>query len=69
MHRNVVLKPGKEKALRNRHPWIFSGAVASLPSFENGEVLPVYSSSGEFLAKAYFHLENSICGRVSDIHG
>ena len=64
MHRHVVLKPGKEKALRNRHPWIFSGAVASSPSFENGEVLPVYSSSGEFLAKAYFHLENSICGRV-----
>jgi 23S rRNA (cytosine1962-C5)-methyltransferase len=62
--RKVILKPGKEKALRNRHPWIFSGAVSSLPAFENGEILPVYSASGEFLAKAYFHLENSICGRI-----
>ncbi len=60
----VTLKPGKEKALRNRHPWIFSGAVDSMPAFENGEILPVYSASGEFLAKAYFHPENSICGRV-----
>ena len=62
--KKVILKPGREKALRNRHPWIFSGAIDSFPSFENGEVLPVYSSNGEFLAKAYFHLENSICGRV-----
>ena len=62
--RKVVLKPGREKSLRNRHPWIFSGAVASLPTFENGDVLPVYSASGEFLVKAYFHQENSICGRV-----
>lgn len=60
----VVLKPGREKALRNRHPWIFSGAIDSFPPFENGDILAVYSSSGEFLAKAYFHLENSICGRV-----
>jgi 23S rRNA (cytosine1962-C5)-methyltransferase len=62
--RKVVLKPGREKALRNRHPWIFSGAIASFPSFENGEVLPVYSDAGTFLAKAYFHNENSISGRV-----
>ncbi len=62
--RKVVLKPGRDKALRNRHPWIFSGAVAAFPAFENGEVLPVYSSTGEFLAKAYFHTENSISGRV-----
>ena len=60
----VILKPGREKALANRHPWIFSGAVETLPSFENGQVLPVFSSSGKFLCKAYFHLNNSICGRV-----
>jgi 23S rRNA (cytosine1962-C5)-methyltransferase len=65
MHdRKVVLKPGKEKALLNRHPWIFSGAVGAMPTFENGEILSVYSSCGTFLAKAYFHRENSICGRV-----
>ena len=62
--RRVVLKPGREKSLLNRHPWIFSGAIASFPPFENGDVLSVYSSSGQFLAKAYFHKENSISGRV-----
>jgi 23S rRNA (cytosine1962-C5)-methyltransferase len=62
--RKVILKPGKEKALFNRHPWIFSGAVDAMPSCENGEILSVYSSHGTFLAKAYFHLQNSISGRV-----
>lgn len=62
--RRVVLKPGRDKALLNRHPWIFSGAVASFPTFENGEILPVYSDKGGFLAQAYFHNENSISGRV-----
>ncbi|MBS0620760.1 MAG: class I SAM-dependent rRNA methyltransferase [Verrucomicrobia bacterium] len=60
----VILKPGKEKALLQRHPWIFSGAIDTFPSFENGEILPIYSASGEFLAKAYFHRENSLAGRV-----
>ncbi len=23
----LVLKPGREKSLKRRHPWVFSGAV------------------------------------------
>ncbi len=60
----IVLKPGREKSLLRYHPWIFSGAIASWPSFENGEVLSVYSEKREFLAKAYFHRDNSLSGRV-----
>lgn len=60
----VLLKSGREKSLLNRHPWIFSGAIEALPPIENGDILPVYSASGQFLAKAYFHKENSISGRV-----
>lgn len=60
----VILKSGRDKALRNRHPWIFSGAVDQFPPFENGDILPVYSAHGEFLAKAYFHKKNSLCGRI-----
>ncbi len=64
MKKEVVLKPGKEKSLLKRHPWIFSGAIASFPLIENGEILPVFSSAGKFLAKGYFHDQNSISGRV-----
>lgn len=60
----VVLKPGKEKSLQNRHPWIFSGAIASRPSHQPGEILPVYSSKNQLLGHGYFHPTNSIAGRM-----
>ena len=64
----LILKPGKEKSLLKRHPWIFSGAIEKFHPITLGQVLPVYSSSGQFLAKAYFHPENSIAGRVLTFH-
>jgi len=62
--KKVILKPGKEKSLLNKHPWIFSGAILSSPSFENGEILPVFASNNQFVAQAYFHTKNSIAGRI-----
>ena len=44
--RAVVLKKGRDKAVRNRHHWIFSGAIRDLPDFEDGDVLPVTSAAG-----------------------
>ena len=61
---SAVLKPGRDKAIRNRHHWIFSGAVASLPDFENGGILPVRSAGGELLGHAYFNRKASITGRM-----
>ena len=60
----IVLKHGKEKSVLRRHPWIFSGAIQKAPSYSNGDLLPVFSASGEHLATAYFHTENSIAGRI-----
>ena len=60
----VVLKLGKEKAILNRHHWIFSGAVAQLPTFENGALLPVYSHGGALLGTAYFNRCSTIVGRM-----
>lgn len=60
----VVLKPGRDKAIRQRHHWIFSGAVASYPSYDEGDLLPVVSDSGELLGTAYFNRRCSIVGRM-----
>ena len=60
----VILKPGKDKAVRNRHHWIFSGAVQSLPDFENGSILAVRSATGDILGHAYFNRASSIIGRM-----
>ena len=60
----VVLQPGKDKAIRNRHHWIFSGAVRRLPEFEDGALLPVRSADGGFLGFGYFNRRSSIIGRM-----
>jgi 23S rRNA (cytosine1962-C5)-methyltransferase len=61
---SVVLKPGKDKAVRNRHHWIFSGAVRTLPEFEDGSLLEVRSAGGDLLGHAYFNRKSSIVGRM-----
>jgi 23S rRNA (cytosine1962-C5)-methyltransferase len=61
---SAFLKPGRDKAVRNRHHWIFSGAVQTLPDFENGSLLQVRSADGELLGHAYFNRNSSIIGRM-----
>lgn len=60
----VILKKGRDKALLRGHPWIFSGALASLPKVAPGSILPIYSAEGEFLAQGYFNPGNSLVGRI-----
>lgn len=62
--KKVILKQGKEKPILHRHHWIFSGAIAELPPFENGECLPVHAFSGAFLGWAYFNKNAKIIGRM-----
>lgn len=59
----ITLKPGREKSVKNRHPWIFSGAIDNAPTDLKGEIHPVLSSSGEKLGSAYFNTRSQITGR------
>ncbi len=64
MHK-ITLKPGREKSLKRRHPWIFSGAIASLSGEpEGGETVAVHSSSSERLAYAAYSAKSQIRARV-----
>jgi 23S rRNA (cytosine1962-C5)-methyltransferase len=63
--RTVVLRKGKDKPIRNRHHWIFSGAVESLPEgLIDGGLYPVSSHDGAPLGYAYFNRKCSIIGRI-----
>jgi Predicted SAM-dependent methyltransferases len=62
---SIVLKPGKEKSLLRRHPWIFSGAIQNGDRvFESGETVDVLSSDRQFLARASFSPHSQIRARV-----
>lgn len=51
--KTIRLKPGKERALLRRHPWIFSGSIAS-GGGDPGETVRVEADDGKFLAWAAF---------------
>ncbi|MGH8642253.1 MAG: class I SAM-dependent rRNA methyltransferase [Burkholderiales bacterium] len=63
----LILKPGREKSLKRRHPWVFSGAVAKLQGKPGpGDTIGVWSATGEFLAVAAYSPESQIVARVWD---
>lgn len=64
MQGKIILREGKEKALLQKHQWIFSGAVASAPKGAKGEILPVFATSGKLLGHAMYNPNVSIVGRV-----
>lgn len=62
--RRVVLRKGREDSLRRFHPWIFSGAVASVEGNPyEGEAVEVISHDGCFLAVGHWQ-KGSIAVRV-----
>lgn len=63
---SLVLKPGREKSLLRRHPWIFSGAIARLEGTSPvpGETVEVYAADGRWLARAAYSPHSQIQGRV-----
>lgn len=51
----VWLKPGKERAVLNRHPWIFSGAIGKKPKdLSPGDEITISDHQGSFLAKGHW---------------
>ncbi|HUH96033.1 MAG TPA: class I SAM-dependent methyltransferase [Anaerolineales bacterium] len=72
----VILKPGREKSVLRRHPWIFSGAVEGVaqgsalrngragPDDAPGATVDVVSSKGDFLARGAYSPRSQIRVRV-----
>jgi 23S rRNA (cytosine1962-C5)-methyltransferase len=62
---DLVLKKGREKSLKRRHPWIFSGAVEKLTGKpESGDTVGVKDSNGKLIAKAAYSPSSQIRARV-----
>jgi 23S rRNA (cytosine1962-C5)-methyltransferase len=61
----LTIKPGRDKPLRRRHPWIFSGAIENEPTtLRSGETINIISNHGEFLAQAAYSPHSQIRARV-----
>jgi 23S rRNA (cytosine1962-C5)-methyltransferase len=61
----VYLKHGRDKPVRNRHPWVFSGAIARVEGDPaDGDLVTVRSAAGEPLAAGYWTSRSQICVRL-----
>ena len=62
---NVILKPGREKSLLRRHPWIFSGAIQYADeNIASGSTVNLLSYDKQFLARASYSPTSQIRARV-----
>ena len=64
MQNGVILQRGKDRPIRDKHHWVFSGAIASAPQYKNGDILPVYSNNGDLLGHAMMNKDTSIAARM-----
>ena len=65
----IVLKPRRDESLRRFHPWVFSGAIASIQgSPAEGDLVSVFSADGEQLAVGHYQI-GSIAVRVLSFCG
>jgi len=65
IHPRLFLKPGREKSLLRRHPWIFSGAVERIEGeVEAGAEILVADAKGKILAVAGYSPASQIVARV-----
>lgn len=62
----LILAPGKDRAVLRCHPWIFSGAVRKrVGTPQEGDIVDVISADGKWLAAGHFQDESIICKVLS----
>lgn len=62
--KRITLKRGKESSLLRFHPWVFSGAIASMDNdIADGDVARVFTADGKYIATGHFQ-RGSIAVRV-----
>lgn len=61
---DLVLAPGREKSVERRHPWVFSGAVASRSGAAGSGLGRVFSADGRLLGWALVSPQASLVARM-----
>jgi len=62
---HITLKPGREASLLRGHPWIFSGAIATVEGSPNpGDCVTAKSSKGKPLGVGFYNAKSDIAFRL-----
>ncbi len=61
----LVLKSGRDRSARNRHPWIYSGAVKTRPAkVGEGAIVAVCDNEGEVLGLGHYSPQSTLICRM-----
>jgi 23S rRNA (cytosine1962-C5)-methyltransferase len=58
--RRLLLKPGKERVIANRHPWIFAGAIAKESGKAEAAFADLVDNDGKLLASGFYSQHSQI---------
>jgi 23S rRNA (cytosine1962-C5)-methyltransferase len=59
------LKKGKDKAVKQLHPWVFSGALDFVKGHPvNGDIISLSDANGDFLANGFFNGQSRVAVRL-----
>ncbi len=63
---SLSLKRGREKPIHNRHPWVFSGAIARVSGGDPGpgDLVDIVSADEQWLARGYYNSGSQIAARI-----
>jgi len=62
---DVVLKPGRDRSLRRRHPWLLDGSIERVDGTpEPGDWVRIHSAAGETLGYGFFSPASRLRVRV-----
>ncbi|HEX4438521.1 MAG TPA: 23S rRNA (cytosine(1962)-C(5))-methyltransferase RlmI, partial [Thermoanaerobaculia bacterium] len=65
----LTLRPGREASVLRRHPWLFSGAVASTQGDGADGLAEVADASGRVLARGLYSPDSQILARLWTFDG
>jgi 23S rRNA (cytosine1962-C5)-methyltransferase len=62
---DIVLKKGKEKAVIQKHPWVFSGAIETVKGKPtNGDIVRLKNAKGDFMAYGFYNDQSRVALRL-----
>lgn len=60
----IHIRKGREKPIRNQHPWIFSGSIYKAENANDGDIVTVVDHKQNFLARGYWNHKSQIQVRI-----
>ena len=60
----IHIRKGREKPIRNQHPWIFSGAIFKAEDADDGDIVKILDFQGNFLGRGYWNHHSQIQVRI-----